>query len=333
VTPPGRRPVVIEAPSNLGLSPPEPGSVPGVYKLAGALRECRLPARIAASDGGVVVPPRYRADWDGQTVRNREAIASYSPRLADRIIATLDGGGFPVVLGGDCSILLGAMSALRRRGRYGLIFVDGHLDFRHPGNSPNVRAAAGEDLALVTGRGASELVDLEELRPYVQDTDVQVLGARDADEHSDEVRAAGIGLATVSELRRIGFRRASEQAIARLQRQGVDGFWIHLDLDVVDSALLPAVDSPEPAGLSFDELRALLVPLLASRLAVGIEVTIFDPDLDESGQQAAVVTDLLVAAFEASGRAAALPPTLRHTTTREAASGPPSVAPKPAEEP
>ena len=134
VTPLVRRPVVIEAPSNLGLSPPEPGSVPGVYKLAGALRECRLPARIAASDGGVVVPPRYRADWDGQTVRNREAIASYSPRLPDRFTATLYGGGFPVVLGCDCSILLGAMNALRRRGRYGLVFVDGHLDFRHNGN-------------------------------------------------------------------------------------------------------------------------------------------------------------------------------------------------------
>ena len=332
MTPPGHRPVVIEAPSNLGLSPPQPGSVPGVYKLAGALRECRLPARIAASDGGVVVPPRYRADWDGQTVRNREAIASYSRRLADRIVATLDGGGFPVVLGGDCSILLGAMIALRRRGRHGLIFLDGHLDFRHPGNSPNVRAAAGEDLALATGRGASELVDLEELRPYVRDRDVQALGARDADEHTDEVRATGIGLATVSELRRIGFRGASEEAIARLQQQGVDGFWIHLDLDVVDSALLPAVDSPEPAGLSFDELRALLMPLLSSRLAVGLEVTIFDPDLDESGRQAAAVTDMLVAAFEASGRAVPLPPTSRHAPNREAASGPPVMAPNPVEE-
>jgi arginase len=288
------------------------------------MRECRLSARIAASDGGVVVPPRYRADWDGQTVRNRDAIASYSRRLADRIVVTLDGGGFPVVLGGDCSILLGAMSALRRRGRYGLIFVDGHLDFRHLGNSPNVRAAAGEDLALVTGRGTSELVDLEGPRPYVRDTDVHALGARDADEHTDEVRAAGIGLATVSELRRIGFRGASEQAIARLQRQGVDGFWIHLDLDVVDSALLPAVDSPEPAGLSFDELRALLVPLLSSRLAVGLEVTIFDPDLDESGRQAAAVTDMLVAAFEASVRAAPLPLASRHAANRETVARPPA---------
>ena len=107
---------------------------------------------------------------------------------------------------------------------------------------------------------------------------------------------------------------------------------IHLDLDVVDSALLPAVDSPEPAGLSFDELRALLVPLLASTLAIGLEVTIFDPDLDESGQQAAAVTDMLVAAFEASGRAVPLPPTSRHAPNREAASGPPVMAPNPVEE-
>jgi arginase len=87
-------------------------------------------------------------------------------------VAVLDASRFPIVLGGDCSILLGATLALRRRGRHGVAFLDGHSDFRHPGNSPAVGSAAGEDLALVTGRGQPDVNDLEDRSPYVRDGDV-----------------------------------------------------------------------------------------------------------------------------------------------------------------
>jgi arginase len=63
------------------------------------------------------------------------------------------------VLGGDCSILLGNLLALRRGGRAGLVFIDGHSDFRHLGNSENGRAAAGEDLAVACGLGDPVIAD------------------------------------------------------------------------------------------------------------------------------------------------------------------------------
>ena len=114
--------VVLDAPSNLGLRPPAPGTVPGCYKLAGALREQRIVQRLGAREGGVVVPPRYdRGDWqEGDGVFNAAAIASYTRKLADRIEQHVRAGNLPVVLGGDCSIQLGASLALRRIGRYGL---------------------------------------------------------------------------------------------------------------------------------------------------------------------------------------------------------------------
>lgn len=141
-----REVVLLDAPSNLGLRPPVPGTVPGCYKLAGALRDQRLLERLRR-EGGVVVPPRYdRGDWQtGDGVFNSRAIASYTRRLADRLDGHLRTGEFPVVLGGDCSILLGSMFALRRMGRYALAFMDGHSDFRHVGNSAGVGAAAGQE--------------------------------------------------------------------------------------------------------------------------------------------------------------------------------------------
>ena len=72
------------------------------------------------------------------------------------------------------------------------MFVDGHSDFRHPGNASYVGAAAGEDLALVTGRGQADLAAIESRRPYFRDVDVVVLGIRAQDEHRLDLQAAGI---------------------------------------------------------------------------------------------------------------------------------------------
>jgi arginase len=46
---------------------------------------------------------------------------------------------------------------------------------------------------------------------------------------------------------------------------------------------MPAVDSPQADGLRYDELTALLKAIIASGLVSGMEVTIFDPDLDPDG--------------------------------------------------
>lgn len=292
--------VLIDAPSNLGLTPPAPGTVPGCYKLAGALREQGLLRRLGAREGGVVVPPRYdRGDWQrGDGVFNAAALAGYSRRLADRIEGHVRAGDFPVVLGGDCSIVLGSALGLRRAGRYGLAYLDGHDDFRHVGNAPDgVGAAGGEDVALVTGRGQSDLTDLEGLRPYVRDEDVALLGLRDPwnepENCLEELTGLGIHHAAVAAVRRDGPEETARAALARLTAPGLDGFWLHMDADVLDPQVMPAVDSAEPGGLTTDEVRALLRTLAASPRCAGFQLTIYDPDRDPDGSAAELLADLV----------------------------------------
>ena len=226
---------VLDAPSNLGLRPPTPTSVPGCAKAPGALRDHGLVARVGARDAGCVTPPRYDpGDWrPGDGVAHADAIAAYSRRLADRIGALLDAGEFPLVLGGDCSILLGAALAMHRRagsvnggGPIGLVYVDGHADFRHPGNASYVGAAAGEDLALATGRGQADLAAIENRRPYFRDADVVVLGIRAQDEHRMDLQTAGIGYLAVPQLRSEGAARSAQWARNRLSECA--GYWVHV---------------------------------------------------------------------------------------------------------
>ncbi len=95
----------------------------------------RLGARLA---GRLDVPP-YGFERDPETrTLNAQAIAEWSPKLADAVEGVMEAGEFPVVLGGDCSIVLGPTLALKRRGRYGLLFIDGHADFYQPEVNPNL---------------------------------------------------------------------------------------------------------------------------------------------------------------------------------------------------
>jgi arginase len=294
-----RRVVVLDAPSNLGLRPPVQGAVPGCYKAPWALRDAGLLPRLGASDAGAVVPPRYdRGGWKpGDGVYNAAGIATFSTRLASRVARYVAAGEFLVVLGGDCSVLLGTMLGLRRLGRYGLAFIDGHSDFRHLGNSPHVGAAAGEDLALVTGRGQPDLADLEGRSPYVRDRDVAVLGIRDSDEAAAELHSLGMLCLPASRLHGNAAAAGAVDALTRLETGELAGFWVHLDVDVLDPQVMPAVDSPDPGGLQPSDLGALLSALVASPACVGLEVTVYDPDLDPDGTQAALITAILVGAL------------------------------------
>ena len=292
----GKSRVVLDGPSNLGLRPPAPGTVPGCYKLAGAVRDQGFVQRIGAGDAGYVTPPRYdRGDWHpGDGVFNAAAMATYTTKLADRVGSLLDDGKFVVLLGGECSNLLGPALALKRRGRYGVVYLDGHSDFRTVDNDEYVGAAGGEALALVTGRGQDDLTNLEKLGPYVLDTDAVMLGYREDEAYLDSLREAGIpdwsALTIIDDP-----AAAAAGVLTHLERDDLDGFWVHLDVDILDAEVMPAVDSPDPGGLQHEHLRQLLTPLLASPRCVGFDIGIFDPDLDPDGRYAAELTDTLVA--------------------------------------
>jgi arginase len=93
-------------------------------------------------------------------------------------------------------------------------------------------------------------------------------------------------------VRERGIEGATRDALAHLERKdGPAGFWIHLDVDVLDDAIMPAVDYRLPGGLSWDELTAVLRGAVASDRAVGLEITIFNPTLDADGRIAHALVD------------------------------------------
>ena len=288
---------VLNAPSNLGLRPPQLGSPPGSAKAPEALREAGLHQAILARgnvDAGVVLPGRYLDDdatRPAGRLRNQDAIIEHSRRLADRLERILRNGDRPLVLGGDCGILVGAGVALRRRGDYGLLHLDGHTDLRNPFNSEACASLAGEDLAAAVGRHWPAIADIDGLAPYFRPEAAVQLGCRDDDEGLQEARDTLGGVLTSSAIQELGVPGTAAEAL-RITSAAAGGRWIHLDVDILDPDFLPAVDSPAPGGLDPAELTALLTALAPH--AVGAQITVFDPDLDPTGSGARLLRDIIV---------------------------------------
>ncbi|HTE70353.1 MAG TPA: arginase family protein [Actinomycetes bacterium] len=298
------------APTNLGLRPPQPSSVPGCAKAPEALREAGLHSRLVeagAVDAGVVLSGRYVDDADPAAgrVRNQDALVDHSRRLATRLEHLLAAGHSPLVLGGDCSLLVSAGLALRRRGGYGLVHIDGHTDFRHPGNNAVCLSLAGEDLAAAVGQHWPAVANLDGLSPYFSAPDVVHIGCRDDDEHLAETRQLLGAVIPARQVREDGAEGTARTARAVVGRGHLAGYWLHLDVDVLDPEHLPAVDSPDPGGLGPKELTALLAALAPA--AVGAQVTVFDPDLDPDGRYAKMLTDVLATGLGHLGTARTSP--------------------------
>jgi arginase len=285
---------IIEAPSTLGLA------TDGVEGLPDRLLGYGLAERIGARLAGRLEVPLKNPTPDPDTrTLNAEAIAEWSTKLADAVEAVLDASEFPVVLGGDCTIVLGSMLALKRRGRYGLLFIDGNADFFQPEAEPNGEGAS-MDLAFVTGYGPALLTNIEGRAPLVRPEDAVAFAFRD---HEDQAKFGSQPLPPelraydLYNVRGMGVENAARAAVDHLMRPELDGFFIHLDADCLDDAIMPAVDFRVPGGLSWDELGAALHIILASGKAVGLEVAIYNPRLDEDGSAGRGLTDVLAAAL------------------------------------
>lgn len=296
---------IVEAPSALGHIPEHLGVERAPEILLGA----GLAGGLTARRAGRVDAVGYSAERDPQTkIMNPQAISDYSRSLADAVAAVLDEGEFPVVLGGDCSILLGTMLALRRRGRYGLLYIDGDADFYQPEVNPLRGAASASDLAFATGRGPDVVTDIEGRRPLVRDDDVVVFACRDAaDREHRGCQPLPENLLVIDrdQVRRLGAGAAASEAVRYLTREGgpQDGFWIHLDADVFDETIMQAVDDPRPDGLAWNEVVSALSVAVRSGRSTGLQVAIYNPDIDADGSNgrglAATVREALGASADA----------------------------------
>lgn len=275
---------IIECPSNLGLKELIAGQEPGVKKLPDWLRKYEFHTRINPQNVYRLDSPAYTMNLDKVSgVRNADSIVTYSKAQATILEKVITENEFPLVIGGDCSILIGNALALKKMGNYALFFLDGHTDFMWPSLS-HTGGAAGMDLAIVCGYGHDKLTNIDSLKPYFEEDQVWCVANREYEEwYVDAIMDSAIQYTDINRLREYGIKNCAADFLNMVATKNLDGFWIHIDVDVLNDTIMPAVDSRQADGLSYKEFNELLQLLLTNSKASGLEITILDPNLDPAG--------------------------------------------------
>jgi arginase len=271
----------------------------GTERSPAALRDLGLADRLGAADAGdldVRITGRDRDPASGLVGWPSLGPAVTQIRAAVREL--LLAGERPLLVGGCCTILMGAAPAARDvLGRVGLAYVDGHVDVYDHRTSPTGEAA-DMPVAGLLGLGWPGLLALMGAMPVIESRDIVVLGARDEDEAADIGDLPGrLGLtvhgpdAIIADPAGLG--QAAADTVAAAHRQ----YWLHLDVDVLDEAAFPATDYLMPGGIGLSQLTELLRPLGRDPRLIGASVGCYNPDKDPAGQYGQALTEVLADAL------------------------------------
>ncbi len=247
--------------------------------------------------GNIEVPILETCNITDARLKYLDCIIPMGRRVAGAVATSIQGGRFPIVLGGDHSLSVGSIRGAAKQRRLGVIWVDAHADFNTPETTPSGNIH-GMPLAALCGLGDPRLVCLwEDTPPALDPRRVAVIGARDLDPgEKRNLREAGVMVQGMEQIDRMGIVTALEKAIDRVSRD-VDGIYLSLDMDALDPRHAPGVGTPVPGGLTYREAHLVCEVVAETGKLVGMDVVEVNPILDVQNETAKLAVEFIRSAL------------------------------------
>jgi arginase len=273
---------------------------PGLEKAPGFLRDAGLVGKLVAYgsrvvDHGDLGEVRFRPDPDNRTAQNLPAVVEVTRQVSDAVASTVGAGETPLVLGGDCTITLGAVSGfLRCSEDVALLYFDGGLDLATPQTyRPGILDSMGLAHMVAEQGSAPQLARIGPRYPLMPGRMIVPFAyspGEPAPVEQEILDRHGIIGLTAGQI-----RGRPDPATAQA-RELVEGrasqFLLHFDVDAIDFVEFPVADVPNiNAGLSYADAMASLRAFTASPNFAGLVVTEFNPDHDPDTSWAARFVD------------------------------------------
>jgi arginase len=269
----------------IGVPVDSVGRSGGTETAPAVLRELGLPAALGARDeGDLAVRIRGETRDPATGLLASDDVLATTTAIRAAVAASLEAGQRPFLIGGCCAELPGALAGARDTlgTPLGLAHVDGHIDL-YDGETSTTGEAADMPIAVALGLGPAAWVEAAGGASTIPER-TALVGFRDR----EEAIAGGMRLPEelvrvpllygADELRKRGVAPAAAELAARLDAAGP--YWLHLDVDVLDELVFPATDYLQPNGLDWEELEAVLAPLVAGENLVGVSLACYNPDKD-----------------------------------------------------
>lgn len=248
-------------------------------------------------EGNIEVPIAEMCSITNPKLKYIDCIIPMSRRVAGAVATSVQGGRFPLVLGGDHSLSIGSVRGAARNKKLGVIWLDAHADFNTAETTPSGNIH-GMSLAILAGQGDPSLVQLwDEPTPVIDPHRIAVVGARDLDTGEKvNLQNAGAMVMGMEQVDRYGMVAVMEKAIEHVSRD-VDGIWLSLDLDALDPQHAPGVGTPVPAGLTQRETHLACELIAETKKLIGMDLVEVNPILDVQNHTAALAVEFALSAL------------------------------------
>lgn len=263
---------------------------PSALRLAGLAPALGALGHRVVDHGNVVVPePEATRNEDGPHFMGAIARACDETRTRLR---TLPDDGFPLVLGGDHTVSLGAVAGVAGRGRTGLLWIDAHADLNTPTSSPSGNVH-GMPVAALLGEGDERLTSLWGGGSLLRPEDVVFVGLRAVDDgERDRLRRYGMHAFTMTDVDRRGIAAVADEALAHLAH--LPRLHVSFDADALDPDLAPGVGTPVKGGLTYREAHLLMELLSDAGATTSLDLVEVNPILDLRNRTSEIMVELAV---------------------------------------
>jgi arginase len=274
---------------------------PSAFRIAGIGEQLSTLKRLVIDKGDIATPiPETKGPGDPRK-RYVKDITRVCQKVYQVVLASLDEGAIPIVLGGDHSLATGSVAAIaswlrKEDKKLGLIWVDAHGDMNTPetSNSGNVH---GMPLAALLGPEPAELARIGGEVPAVLAEHTVLVGIRNLDEIEKKlVKASKVHVFTMKEIDRMGIAQVMERALT-LAGRGTAGIHVSFDMDVCDPAIAPGVGTAVKGGLDYREAHVVMEMAAESGKLTSLDLVEVNPTLDLRNTTAELGTELALSAM------------------------------------
>lgn len=289
---------ILEMPLDLGASRHGSDMGPSAIRLAGLKEKItELGHNIIKSSCPMEQYPQEYEDAGDPKAKYLPLITKACEELAKQVEEAAIKQEFPLVLGGDHSIVLGSLAgmsaACKKQGKkLGVLYVDAHGDFNtcETTLSGNIH---GMCLSGSCGYGIPELTNLYFQGAKVDPQNICYVGLRDLDPKEKQLmKAAGVTVFTMSHIDKMGFHHVIEQ-VRDFFKARVDYIHLSFDMDCIDPQFAPGVGIQIPGGLNYREALLLMEEMAETQMVKSCDIVEVNPVLDLRNQTAAMAVKLI----------------------------------------
>ena len=299
--------------------------MPGSEKAPAALRAAGLIERLQSigyevTDLGDCPAQLFADDEEHKRARNLPAIVKSLNELKPRAEMAVKSGALVLVLGGDCTQVIGLLTGARRYYRHvNLLWFDRDADLNTPASTPSGRLD-GMALSTIIGKGSPELVRFWGEPQIVREPETVLFGVARLDPPEQEfLTKSPVRHILAADIQAKGVEKSTQQAIEQLHADTRE-FVLHLDVDVIAQEEFPAVNVPGSGGMSLADVQSALTEFAKQKNLLGLDVAQYNPDKDPDGSGASKLIELLAEVLAARLKALAAPAALVAETPEETSS-------------